>query len=565
MGTTKTQISSELQSVGEIIKTDYRYLVPAYQRNFSWTKDEVEQLWNDVNDSMEENRSEYFLGTIVVTEERDLKERIIIDGQQRLACLIMMFSVIRTIYQENKDDRALEVFADFLGVRDRKSRIVEPRLTLNALNEPVFQKLVIDDPNPATKKFNDESKRGSGSNRLLCEAIDFISEAIKIRAGESTRYESYLLKLEDFIRDHVVIILVKVQNEADAYLVFETLNDRGLELSISDLLKNYIFGKALSRLNLVKKQWDEMVLILGGQNETQFLRHYWLSKYGVVRERDLYKEIKNKFENQSAVLSLMEELREAADNYAATYSDDHNRWKGAPSETRKELATLQLLNVSQFRPMLLAAFATMESAETFKLVHVALVLSMRYSIIGSLGTGNIERAYSNAALAIRQKKADTAAKVFNQLKSIYSDDTKFENDFSLKEITKPKVSRYILAALTNSHDKTKVSAIVDDEKLVTLEHIMPKTRTQDWQKAAQDESEYFEYVNRLGNMTLIERDKNKGAGGLSFDKKKSMAYSKSAIIITKKLCDYKDWTIADIKDRQKALAKSAVQVWSIKY
>ena len=76
------------------------------------------------------------------------------------------------------------------------------------------------------------------------------------------------------------MVLMLVRDEADAYLIFETLNDRGLDLSTSDLLKSYILGKAGNRLDAIRKQWEEMVFLLGTQNETQFLRHYWLSKYG---------------------------------------------------------------------------------------------------------------------------------------------------------------------------------------------------------------------------------------------------------------------------------------------
>lgn len=187
------------------------------------------------------------------------------------------------------------------------------------------------------------------------------------------------------------MILVSVGDEADAYLIFETLNDRGLELSISDLLKNYIFGRAGNRLDIVRKQWQEMAVILGTQDQTQFLRHYWLSKYGVVRERDLYREMKRQFASQSAVLRLMTELRDAADNYAAISSVDHPTWKEYGTSLRKDLEALQLFGLSQFRPLLLAALDALKEEEIPKLIHMIVVVSMRYSIIGSLGTGNIEK------------------------------------------------------------------------------------------------------------------------------------------------------------------------------
>jgi len=127
MATNKTEMRSELQPAGMILKTDFRYKVPPHQRTFSWTLDEVKQLWDDFLEAIQENRPEYFMGTIVVQEDPDTKLRIIIDGQQRLATLTMILSGIRTVYKEQKDERADEVYSDYLGVRDRRTRVTEPR------------------------------------------------------------------------------------------------------------------------------------------------------------------------------------------------------------------------------------------------------------------------------------------------------------------------------------------------------------------------------------------------------------------------------------------------------
>src|SRR5207249_2944002 len=145
MGTRQAQIRSDLQTVGQILAADSRYKVSIHQRDFSWTLEEVMQLWDDITDSIIEDRREYFLGTVVVQESREVKTSVIIDGQQRLATLSMLRSEIRTVY---------------------------------------------------------------------------------------TEYDDFLLELEEFIRDRIILILVSVGDEADAYLIFETLNDRGLELSI---------------------------------------------------------------------------------------------------------------------------------------------------------------------------------------------------------------------------------------------------------------------------------------------------------------------------------------------
>ncbi len=565
MSMKKTEMKSELQSAGMILKTDVRYKVPPHQRNFSWTLDEVKQLWDDFLEAIQEDRPEYFLGTIVVQDDPENKSRIIIDGQQRLATLTMILSGIRTVYREHGDERAEEVYADYLGVRDRRTRVTEPRLALNVINEPVFQGMVIEDASDPDLTAAVKNRAAVSSNQLVCAAMQYVRSVIRESSTANKKYETFLLELEDFIRDRVVMVLMLVRDEADAYLIFETLNDRGLDLSTSDLLKNYILGKAGNRLDAVRKQWEEMVFLLGTQNETQFLRHYWLSRYGVIRELHLYKEMKLKFSNQSRVLELMEELRDAADKYTAMSNVDHPFWKGHSSAVRRDLETLQLFGLSQFRPLLLSAMDKMTDSHIEKLVRMIVVLSMRFSIIGTLGTGNIEKAYSDAAIGVRSGKTNTPAKIFSNLKSIYPDDSKFEADFLQRAIGKAKLARYILGEIAAEKQESSILVVTEDEKKSTLEHIMPKTRSQEWLKAAKNEEEYLEYVNRLGNLTLIERENNRAAANASFPRKKTEAFSQSNLLLTKDLCEYAAWTITEIQTRQAHLARYAIKIWALPY
>ena len=558
----KAMIESALESTRHILTTDFRYKVPLYQRAFSWTEEQISQLWNDIIASMDEDRAEYFLGTIVVEEKPEEKARMIIDGQQRLATLTMIFAAIRTIYQELDDERAAEVDNDYLGLKDRRTRITEPRLTLNETDQPSFQKLVIDKSTDAELETAATQGGIPPSNALLAKAALYLRTVVRDRT--KAKNTNFLIDLEEYIRDRIVMILVVVGDEADAYTIFETLNDRGLDLSISDLLKNYVFSKAATRLNVAKTQWTEMAFVLGTQSHAQFLRHYWLSKYGVIRDRDLYKEIKQKFSSANGVINLMADLKDTANKYAAISNVDHVIWKEYGEQLRTDLEILQLFGLSQFRPLVLAALESMKEKEIAKLMRLIVVLSMRYSIIGSLGPGNIEKAFSDAAIQIRKGKTDTTAKVFAQLKHVYPDDDRFKDDFAHKSVTKAKLARYILRAIADQMDGKAILTAIEDEKITTLEHVMPQTRTRDWIKAAVSEDQYREYVNRLGNLTLMERTENRAEGSAPFAKKK-IAYKNSELSLTRDLENYPDWTVREIEERQKKLAEFAVKVWSLPY
>jgi hypothetical protein len=275
--------------------------------------------------------------------------------------------------------------------------------------------------------------------------------------------------------------------------------------------------------------------------------------------------MKRKFSSQNAVLRLMAELKGAADKYAAISNIDHSTWTGSSTSVRRDLETLQLFGLTQFRPLLLAVLESLEQPEIEKVVHMLVVVSMRYNIVCSLSTGALEKAYSDAAIRVRTGKVNTAAKIFGDVRAIYPDDSRFRADFAVKEISKPKIARYILREIANRRQGSKELEVLEDEKAVNLEHIMPKARTKEWLGAAPDEDTYLAHVHRTGNLTLIEREKNRAASTAGFAKKVEEAFSKSDILLTRDLCDYKKWTVAEIAARQEKLAKIAAQTWTLPY
>ena len=555
----------EQMFVGGLIGSAVTYRVPRHQRNFAWGPEEWEQLWEDTLEAMADGRRTYFLGTMVVRRDEGSPHlRWVVDGQQRLACLTMLFAAIRAAWAHHGDERADEVAEQFLGSKDRRTRVMKPRLSLNQINEPTFRDLVIEAAETAQMDAVANDRTVAETNRQLAEAAMFYRSAVLEWAGKRASYEEALVDLEEYVRDSVQVILVIVRDEADAYLVFETLNDRGLELSTSDLLKNYIFGHAgEANLPAVQGQWERIEDALDHKEETRFLRHYWLSRYGVVRERDLYRELRKTFSTPNKVLELAAELERASELYAAMSTVDHAFWTGYSTEARRHLEVLQLFGVTQFRPLLLAALTQFPKKEIEKLLRVIVVVSFRYSIIGSLGPGNIEQAYSATAIDIRVKKTRSAAAAFLALGSIYPDDDRFSADFAAKELRVAKLSRYVLAELAYAADSRCDQGQLRDEGKVNLEHIMPKRRTDRWSEAAPDQQMYLSFVHRIGNQTLLERDVNQSLGAKTFSQKKELGFSESKIEITKSICDWGDWTTNEIEQRQKKLAGLAVKAWSV--
>jgi hypothetical protein len=556
------RIESRTLSVGEAFRSPTYYKVPSYQRDFAWTSEEVGTLWEDVAAAIDDGRDEYFLGTLVTSPAAAEKTREVVDGQQRLAVLSMFFAAISREWTSRGDQkRADSVFRDYLGSEDRRTEAVIPKLTLNELNDSVFQKVVLKGGVLKTA----ERKLLERPNRLLVEAYELVVSRLKKWLEGYEDQESALLDLDDFISAKVQMILIDVGDASDAFVIFETLNDRGLDLAIADLVKNYLFSLARGQIDKFKSAWGDISLLVGSGNLTQFLRHYWLSEVRLVRERDLYRALRSTAKSAPKARQLLERLRKVADYYAALTNPEHAYWADFSSDARSHLEALLLFKVTQFRPVALAAMERFSADNMTKLLRLLKVISFRYTVVSGLGTGNLERVYTDAALAIRSGKAKSPKAVFELLKSAYVTDDRFAQDFAAKRFTKAGVARYVLAEINDDLESDKERMVAEGTGRITLEHIMPKSPGPGWKNAVPSGEDSRDFVDAIGNLTLLEKGKNRGIANAAFKTKKEKAYEKSSLHLNKKIAATKDWTSADINRRCKALAKSARTIWKVSY
>ena len=556
------RIDSDTQSVGEVLRKPFFYRVPPNQRDFAWTLEEIDVLWEDITTALEDDRSEYFLGAIVLSQCNDEKIREIVDGQQRLAALSMMFAAIVSQWKENEDEkRALGVFRDYLGTEDRRTADVLPKLRLNELNDPVFQSLVLKNESVTASA----RKTWPYSNKLLEAAFVQIKEKLKVWLKKFDDTEAALIDLEEFLSNKANLIIIEVGDESDAYVIFETLNDRGLELAVSDLVKNYLFSLAGNHLDNFKRTWAELSLLVGSETLTSFLRHYWLSQHSLVRERELYRTLRSNVKSATTGRQFMERIRKVADFYAALMNPEHVYWSDFPPETRPYLDALLLFKVTQFRPVMLAAMESQDPNDVSKLLKMLMVISFRYTVVSALGTGNLEKIYTDTALAIRKGQAKGLKSIFGFLKPAYVDDSKFEEDFATKPFTKAGVTRYALAQLNDFIESDPEKMVAESSGRITLEHILPRNPSRDCSGAIPSVEDVEDWVHLIGNLTLLEKGRNRGIATARFGEKKAKAFSQSSLALNKEIASHSTWTSKEIRSRCQSLAKNAKQVWRVDY
>src|SRR5258708_28388464 len=196
----------ELKSIEQLFAGDVRFSVPRYQRSFAWTTEETQELWEDLIGAVNRD-GEFFLGTVVLHSKPSPEPQEIIDGQQRLACITMLFSAIRNVFLASRDDRATQLETLFLGSKGfARDAVLVPKLVLNRINDATFQQHVLPSIDAADIGELLKEKALNPSNRLLLQAYQyFLNQVTTEAANKGTQADEFLVPLIDTLRTKLKI------------------------------------------------------------------------------------------------------------------------------------------------------------------------------------------------------------------------------------------------------------------------------------------------------------------------------------------------------------------------
>jgi hypothetical protein len=265
--------------LGRLIMENH-FFVPTHQRNYKWELDRVEQFFDDLDGAMDRQDRFYFIGLMVFMRSDDGRLRVL-DGQQRLATTIILISAIRSWFAANYtgSDIAVDLQRDFIGRKELGEDTPIPRLALNFNNNERFQRYVVSGSPLADIRREYGVTNRNAPNYPMLSAIIFMHDKIAHVArmhSDAETTKKYLIDLAKYVRDNVIVVRLTVPDEANAFRVFETLNDRSLDLSAVDLLKNHLFGLAhehsAGMLADVEQRWSQITQTLTDFKEEEFLK-----------------------------------------------------------------------------------------------------------------------------------------------------------------------------------------------------------------------------------------------------------------------------------------------------
>ena len=514
-------MKADVTGVGRLISERANFAVPDHQRDYAWPTGAVEQFIEDIDTALKNNEPDYFLGLIVLVEPTNGGAWQILDGQQRLATATMVYSSIRSWLIENGFEKdAQKVQERYIGVSELGEEKDRPRISLNVKDRDIFESTVA---NQVSVDYLESQRKGAGRNsskRKLIEAAitcrQYITGFAKEAGDESGDQAKQLFKLADYLRDNVHVAYMDVASSGNAYVIFESLNDRGIDLSVLDLVKNYIFGKAGTDLQKAQYNWIRMTTVLADRRADDFLKVFWTSRYGRVQRGTLFNKIKAKYSKKASVIKLSEELCEAVELYAALDSYDSDVWTEHSDQAREHVKTLTLLDATQVRPILISALFKLSPPKIERLLHWLVILIVRYQTVGGGRTGRLEQQCTSVAPKVFSGELRTAQQIWDNLKAIVPKDDEFRNDFKAYSEATAAKARYILAQIEiakwreENPGKDVEKTPCSDPSILNLEHILPKKPSNEWGGIiAADGTIVQECLNNIGNLCLLSAKANR--------------------------------------------------------
>lgn len=555
------------RKIGELLEgvNTPRLVIPAFQRGYSWERKQVEMFWNDLknfeSEKVAKTADAYFFGPIVTQEDRDQGVVIILDGQQRLATATILFSVIRDCaYEIGSDGESFgSAIQQWFIEKNDAGDFQAYTLTMGELDRDYFKQTIQERRNGQSPKVAAVLK----SHEAISAARKLLYNGVKSKlSGKSEKDQlGYLKTLRTLLRE-LVMTVIPVTSEKEAFHIFETLNDRGLRLSTPDLLLNHLMRHAsTTSRDEIRSNWNTMLEHMGRRRISDFLRHVWIARYGDLKAMDLFSALKKKIETDAdSVVEFSRVLSEDCAHYVQLLDSSPQLGKGQAA-----IQSLLAIDCKAALPLLLVVYKSLPEEAFAKISRLILVFFVRFAVIAGRDMGELEATLfklSQEASDLVAKLADHEheAAIFSHIKRTLEQNS-FSDDVLRALIADLKVSSdqatYMVPTLAKYfEDPVKEIASLK----VTVEHIFPKKpKADDWP----DHAKFNGLLWHIGNLTVLGANINNRAANKAFPAKVEVSYKKSSLTINQKIVEeFKEWTPESVRKRAESLASVVLSIWS---
>ena len=526
------------------ILDDYLLEVPRFQRAYSWDESNVAEFLNDLAAARRRD-ADYFMGTIVLSSTDGRGQRkLVVDGQQRLATAAILLVAIRDeLARIGKHRQALESEKRYLrGYVLEEEEEVE-RLILNAQDMPIYLEIL-------GGTMSDDSKHPLVVAYRACLA--------HLQCIPAAKLDQELLLIMKQLSDKVQVLKAEASDLPEAYVIFETLNDRGADLTTADLLKNYLFSVSGAYFSTVERIWINVESSFEkAEDLVKFIRYDYVSRSSTVSARRLYRAIQDEIDGKArAALRYLERLGRAEKVYHAVRNPEDTFWAGLrKADVTDTLSAYRRFGFEASFPVILAAFETWTKDDAARLLIKLGNWSIRAQVAGRLGGGTAEDSFNETAMSVSAGESKNQLDVRRKLSRILPDDDEFRASMREARNVQSARAKYFLAMLESAHAiRSGLAPPVLDwsSRGVTIEHIMPLAGA----SSPVDQT----WVGSLGNLTLLEKSLNHQIGSKSFADRTGV-YRQSGYALTALLHRRRVWNVASVRRRGADLADLGPLAW----
>lgn len=568
-----------LDTNAEKLLNGTKFVIPRFQRPYSWEKSEIVDFIEDI---YTEESNEYFIGSMVMFT--DGSRSSVVDGQQRLTTIIIILCAIRNHFLKQGAENLAKGIQGFI---ERPNKEAKLEFTLSPeTSYPYFQDCIMsmEKGNPDTVPTHDEELRIHKAYKI---AYKYFEDGIKsVKQDPTIKLEDkpkYILQALNGFRDKLLsvrIVTITLDNEHDAYIVFETLNTRGMDLSVTDLIKNHVtrrWVKENADLDKASHTWNAIINVLAQSSveikTDDFFLHQWSSQYGYTTKKSLFSKFTEKIKEES-VQKYLQGTEFDAKIYRLikepTYHSSDLQIQSQDKDILRSLAALRIFSVIMPNPALISILKGFFSG-VMRPVHVkkALKIIENYHFVNSAITsqrssGSTQKLYSDWAVELvgaygdNDKISSIITKYGDHLKndlasfdefSVHFKDARYSDSFA-------KDKRLIRYILENVHRSFSQGHPVDYLEM-SIEHILPQSK-------ASTELSDSDLVGSLGNLIFVNKALNGALGDNDFSVKKEIfSASGDKGIQNDFVVTYQNWGAKEIQDRCDKLCNLSYKtIWS---
>ena len=537
------------------------YIIPLFQRPYSWQRNDWATLWNDIKEIYRFNPAGgHFLGSIVCKSLRGTPEGvspyIVIDGQQRLTTLSIVIAALRD--RIGKTDPTSSERIDDLCLLNKYAKD-EYHYKIRPTQADRYAYFAVIDGN--------ENSSNEDEPNLIRKAYDYFFEELGKSVDEEEDEPVDLGRLERLLLDEVEVVSITLGDDDNEYRIFESLNWKGAPLSQADLLRNYFFMRVAAdrQQSLYDTVWLPMQTMLDSNSLADFFRYQYMSSGKFVREKDIYLEWRSILGplNSDELAAKLHELSGYAEYYKRLIDPEAE----PNAAVRESLERLNRWGGQTMYPFVLWLYegagdrnaGPTEIARVLRLIESYLVRRLFCSI----PTAGTNRFFMELAAQVPEGSVVEAVRqALSQPlgRRRWPRDKEFKEGllaYQLYEGSRPEQRRLIIEALEQDHAH-KEPAIL---KGLTVEHIMPQDLTDEWRNALGSDANaiHARLLHTLGNLTLTGY--NPELSNRPFSEKRRL-YKESNLALNKEIAEEAEWGPEQVRSRAERLASRAIEIWA---